>query len=34
MQTEVDLWDAAQSIGAQIEAIEPAEWEREEIEED
>ena len=32
MQTEVDLWDAAKKIGDQIEAIEPAEWDREEVE--
>src|SRR5262245_16693723 len=32
MQVEVDLWDASQKIGAEIDAIEPAEWEREEIE--
>jgi addiction module HigA family antidote len=33
MQGDVDLWDAAQKIGAEIEAIEPADWEgREEFE--
>ncbi len=33
MQNAVDLWDAAQKIGTEIDAIEPADWEdREEIE--
>lgn len=34
MQADVDLWDAAQKIGAEIAAIEPVEWDgREEFEE-
>lgn len=31
MQMAVDLWDAAQKIGPELAAIEPAEWDREEI---